>query len=366
MKLLIQPGDGVRDLVKGMASAKKSIEIVIFRFDHREIEQALANAVSRGVAVSALIASTNSAGEENLRKLELRMLGAGVTVARTDKDLIRYHGKMMIVDQRELYLLAFNWTHVDIDRSRSFALITKGRDVVQNAVRLFEADTKRIPYQPANGKLVVSPVNARKTLSEFIKGTKKSLVIYDPQVSDHAMMRLLEERADAGADIRIIGKVAGRIPGVRAHKLPHLRLHTRTMVRDETVAFLGSQSMREAELDSRREIGLIFRDAKTVGQMLRCFEADWAQVERAEKEGSVGRPPATKLANKVAKAVTRELPPVAPLVTGAVEAVVGEMANIDLVSDEVEEAVKGAVKEAVKEAVRDVVEDVLDKAVAKA
>jgi hypothetical protein len=50
-------------------------------------------AVTRGVSVRALIAHTNRAGEENLRKLEMRLLAAGVTVARTTGDLVRYDGK---------------------------------------------------------------------------------------------------------------------------------------------------------------------------------------------------------------------------------------------------------------------------------
>jgi cardiolipin synthase len=364
VRLLVQPGDGVRALVKGITAAKSTVEIVIFRFDQREVEQALASAVSRGVAVNALIASTNSAGEENLRKLELRLLGAGVTVARTQNDLIRYHSKFMIVDRRDLYLLAFNWTHQDIDRSRSFALIVSDRATVQEAVRLFEADTKRIPYEPVPRKLIVSPVNARKELTAFIKGAKKSLAIYDPQVSDRAIMRVLEERAAAGVTIRIIGKLAGSIPGVEAHKLPQMRLHTRTMVRDGNRGFLGSQSLREAELDSRREVGLIFRDAKIVSQLLKTFESDWAQVENAKDAAPDA--PAEKLAKKVAKAITKGMPEVAPILSGAVQAVVGDMAEGDLVSDEMEQVVRGAVKQAVKAAVRDAVEDVLEKASARA
>ena len=64
MRLLVQPGDGVLPLLKGIAAAKKSIDLVIFRFDQREVEHALANAVSRDVSVHALIAHTNKAGEE--------------------------------------------------------------------------------------------------------------------------------------------------------------------------------------------------------------------------------------------------------------------------------------------------------------
>src|SRR5256885_2864276 len=115
MKLLIQPGDGLDRLVKGIRKAKKSIEVLIFRFDRTEIERALANAVSRGVFVHALIAFTNRGGEKNLRALEMRLLAAGVTVARTSDDLLRYHGKMLIIDRRELYVLSFNFTYLDIE-----------------------------------------------------------------------------------------------------------------------------------------------------------------------------------------------------------------------------------------------------------
>src|SRR5579872_2721378 len=168
MKLLVQPGDGVRPLVKAINSARRSIEIVVFRFDQREIEHALATAVSRGVAVQALIAHTNRAGEESLRKLEMRLLAAGVTVTRTADDLVRYHSKFMVVDRKELYLLAFNLTYNDIEHSRSFGIITRRSVLVREAARLFEADVQRVPYEPGSESLVVSPANARKQLGEFI------------------------------------------------------------------------------------------------------------------------------------------------------------------------------------------------------
>ena len=208
MKLLIQPGDGATPLIKAISRAKSCIEIVIFRFDQREVERALAAAVSRGVSVQALIAHTNRAGEDNLRKLEMRLLGSGITVARTADNLVRYHGKMMIVDHRELFLLAFNLTHQDIDRSRSFGLITRSRDLVREAGRLFEADVKRHPYEAGSDKFIVSPVNARKLLAAFIKGAKQQLLIWDPEVSDPSMINLLEDRAKAGVDVRIIGRLS--------------------------------------------------------------------------------------------------------------------------------------------------------------
>ena len=106
MKLLVQPEDGIAPLLKAIRGAKTSIHIVVFRFDIAEIEEALAKAVTRGVPVHALIAHTNRGGENRLRKLEQRLLDAGVTVGRTADDLLRYHGKILIAD-KALFVLGF-------------------------------------------------------------------------------------------------------------------------------------------------------------------------------------------------------------------------------------------------------------------
>jgi phosphatidylserine/phosphatidylglycerophosphate/cardiolipin synthase-like enzyme len=348
-------------LIKGINRAKKSVEIVIFRFDRTEIERALANAVSRGVFVHALIAYTNRGGEQHLRELEMRLLAAGVTVARTADDLVRYHGKMMIIDRRELYVLAFNYTHLDIEHSRSFGVITINTKLVHEAVKLFEADTKRQPYTPGLASFVVSPVNARKQLAAFIKGAKRQLVIYDPEISDPVMIRLLEERASAGVDIRIIGRMTRPSPVLKVRKLSLVRLHTRTMIRDDREVFIGSQSLRPLELDARREVGIIFRDLRVAGRLIKTFHDDWEfKKQPLEQIVKAELPPAVRVAKKVARAVVKELPPVAPVVQTTVREVVGENVDIDLDPEELEETVKEAVKEAVKEVISEVIEEVAE------
>src|SRR5919107_2685210 len=100
-------------LLKAVRKARKTIDVVIFRFDRVELEKALEAAVTRGVVVRALIAHTNRGGEKSLRKLELKLLNAGVTVARTADDLPRYHGKILPVND-SLYVFGFNYTKLDI------------------------------------------------------------------------------------------------------------------------------------------------------------------------------------------------------------------------------------------------------------
>ena len=52
---------------------------------------------------------------------------------------------MFIIDDKILYMLGFNFTHMDIDLSRSFGLAVTKNGVVKEAIRLFECDSKRRP-----------------------------------------------------------------------------------------------------------------------------------------------------------------------------------------------------------------------------
>ena len=347
MKLLIQPENGIEPLLEGLRSAKKSIQILIFRFDRSEVERALVEAVQRGVEVQALIAFTNRGEEKNLRKLESRLLERGVTVTRTADDLVRYHGKMFLIDRKELWLLAFNYTHMDITLSRSFALVIRSSDIVAEAVKLFEADAKRQTYRPGCNDFVVSPANARTQLMEFIKGAKKQLLLYEMKISDHDFVKVLSEKMAAGVDVRVIGRssVKGSVLNVRT--LP-FRLHARAIFRDGKEVFLGSQSLRKLELEARREIGVIVRDARIAHEMVQVFERDWEQSSPAMHGGidTVLDVPARRVAKELAKHIH-----VAPVVEQVLERVMDRSSDVPFEPSEVAMTVREAFRDEVHDAV---------------
>jgi cardiolipin synthase len=365
VKLIIEPAAGVGSLLTAIKSAKTRLEIAIFRFDRKDIETALKAAAKRGVKVTALIAFTNRGGFERLRQLELRFLDAGIIVARTSDDLVRYHGKYLVIDRRVLYMLSFNFTHLDIDHSRGFGLVTTHSHWVREAARLFRADCTRTKFVPKTETFVVSPANARKVLGKFLKGAKSQLLIYDPKISDKEMLQILQERAKAGVEIKVIGSVAGR-GQFEFQKLAGMRLHTRTIIRDRRQAFVGSQSLRILELDSRREVGLIVQDAKVVHTLIETFETDWvststkkAAVGPKEPDSPTDEPVAvsSKDAAKAVQILTKELDPLAVRVKQAVKKAVAQ-AGEDVIHDQdvkvtMQKVVKKAVKKAVKEAVKD-------------
>jgi len=284
VKVIVQPEDGVAPIVDAIRGANRSIDIGIFRLDRGDIAKALKSAVDRGVPVRTLIAHTNSSGEKRLRKLEKKLLETGATVARTDDDLVRYHNKLMIVDRKELYVLGFNYTNNDIKKSRSFGVITKKKALVQEALKLFEADMQRQPYTPSLSTFLVSPLNARERLARLLKGAHKQLCVYDPKLTDPLMIRILQQRERAGVDVRILGRIAKRGNGLPAAKYPGKRLHVRAIIQDGKCAFVGSQSLRKLELDSRREVGVIVKDPGIVGRLSEIFERDWALTDHGKSK----------------------------------------------------------------------------------
>jgi cardiolipin synthase len=284
VKLIVEPDDGIGPVVCALRKAKTSIDIGIFRLDRGDVARELRAAVARGVPVRTLIAHTNRGGDKRLRKLEQDLLKTGASVRRTDDDLRRYHNKIMVVDRATLYVLGFNYTALDVNKSRSFGLVTRKRELVQAAIKLFEADSLRRPYAPGPKAFVVSPVNARTRLAAFLRGARKQLLVYDPKLTDPTMIRILQERVSAGVSVRILGKLGKRGAGLTAEKFPGKRLHVRAIVRDGRQAFVGSQGLRKLELDGRREVGLIVTDPKVVARMAAVFEADWSETERARQD----------------------------------------------------------------------------------
>jgi hypothetical protein len=284
VSLIVEPEDGIGPILSAINKAKTGIDIGIFRLDRGDVAKALQAAVARGVPVRTLIAHTNRGGDKRLRKLEQNLLKTGASVRRTDDDLHRYHNKIMIVDKSRLYVLGFNYTALDVDKSRSFGLVTKNRILVREAIKLFEADSLRQPYSAGPKAFLVSPVNARERLAIFLRGARKQLLLYDPKLTDPMMIRILHERRAAGVSVRILGTLGKSGAGLTAEKFPGRRLHVRAIVRDGRQAFMGSQGLRKLELDGRREVGVIVTDPKVVSRMAAVFESDWALTDRAKQD----------------------------------------------------------------------------------
>ena len=100
----------------------------------------------------------------------------------------------------------------------------------------------------------------------------------------------LFDRVRKGIEVRVLGAVGKRAKVFRADTLKSLRLHARVIIRDGREVFFGSQSLRTAELDSRREVGIIVKDPKIVKGISEVFEKDWSETKVAKAEQDEEQP----------------------------------------------------------------------------
>ena len=359
IELMTQPGSGITSLLDGIENARQSIHIVIFRFDRREVELALKRAARRGVFVHALVSHTSAGqgGEITLRKLEMRLLADGITVTRTASDLLRYHSKIMVVDSTRLYLLAFNFTYLDIDRSRSFGIVTHNEAWVREAEKLFQCDTTRQEYTSECESFIVSPANSRQRLLALLGDAQRQLLIYDDRLSDPAAMSLLAAKVRSGVDVRVIGSVGRRATGVSSGRLK-IRLHAQVIIQDGERLFLGSQSLRSLELDARREAGIVTCDPEIIRRISEVFESDWRTIQGAQPvapgSGALPGVDAAELAKFIDMPPT-QLPPVfsAELVRAAIKEAIKDAIMETVLPSNTDMPLKAAVKQAAREALHE-------------
>jgi phosphatidylserine/phosphatidylglycerophosphate/cardiolipin synthase-like enzyme len=222
---------------------------------------------------------------------------------------------------------------------------------VKEALKLLLADSNRTPYEAGLDTFVVSPINARKQLLALIHRAKTELLIYDPRLADAEVLRVLNERGKEGVSIKIIGALGRQSAQLKVRALGGFRLHTRTIIRDRREAFVGSQSLRSAELDSRREVGVIVPDSKVVRGLLNTFEAGWGAKEAVTTAAS------QRQMKQMLKKTVKKLSTLNPLVKEAVEDVVSKKGNASLNAKDVKETVEKAVKEAVRERVQEMLNE---------
>jgi hypothetical protein len=157
-------------------------------------------------------------------------------------------------------------------------------------------------------------------------------------------------------EIKIIGSVGKQNPGLDVRNLAKMRLHTRTIIRDRRQAFVGSQSLRMAELDSRREVGVIVREPKVVNGIIKTFEADWAASAVEQNQQSEAN---LKDIKKAVRELVKKLSPLSPIVEEAIKEAEAGTGSANLNPQEMKETVKEAVKEAVRERVEEMVSESL-------
>jgi cardiolipin synthase A/B len=139
--------------------------------------------------------------------------------------------------------------------------------------------------------LIVMPDDSAKPILEAINGATKSLRIKMFIFSDPSILKAVIDAQHRGVKVRIMLNPARR-DGESENKETHKKLaaagvevidsnpeydvtHEKSMVVDDTTAFVSSLNLDTKNLTETRDYAIVTSHAHEVAEVIECFEADW-------------------------------------------------------------------------------------------
>lgn len=334
----VQPNDGIQPVIEFIESARRSVDISIYRIDSdfTPLIDALQRTVDRGVPVRISI-SRQLVGQPNppqgnsqqiVVQQQLQALGIQVELSRPE---FHYgHEKSIIVDAGtpEARAMIADWNlqasyfgpnQYGPVGARGMAVINSDPQDVATIAAYFDANWP--PYAPypvsTRASLVWSPSgieyspvgNSVAVLTDFINGAKTRLDIYAEYIQDNSfLIDMVIARAQAGIAVRIVANSSGQSPAMVAklrgagiqirfdpiydgNTSDPMFVHSKTMFADigtpEQVAFIGSQNTFINESpEAILELGVLARNPETIDRAFAYFEQDWSTATETQASPS--------------------------------------------------------------------------------
>ncbi|SRR6266487_317149 len=300
VQLFVEPNDGDRVITNALAGAKKSVLLEMYLLTERNVIRGLEEAAQRGIDVRVMLemhpyGSGSVSPQETLDRLQ----AAGVKAEATSPDFSLTHEKGMVIDGSTAYIMTSNFTASALGsgsytKNREYGIIdTNGQDV-QAVTTIFNADWNRSSPQINDSNLVVSPVNSRGAFEALIKSAHKTLLIEAEEMQDSDIEQAIVSAGQRGVQVEVLlpapssssssdstgdsnssGISTISHTGVQVREDPRLYMHAKMMLVDGQRAFVGSENISAASLDSNRELGILVSDQKALSTLQQTFQQDW-------------------------------------------------------------------------------------------
>ncbi len=282
LHFFVLPDDGLTPVLDALNAAKRTLDIYVFRLESDAIATALADAVGRGVAVRAILDNNAATAKAAYHQLQQ----AGVNVKWSPPYFVKSHAKCFVADGAVAAIFTLNFVDKWED-TRDYGIISDDRAIIAAFEASFEADWQLAAGQPSAAQvapLIVSPVNSRAAVLDYIKQAQSNLLIEHQQFSDPQVIAAIAERANAGVNVQLAVEQSDSAGGVEQLRqlAPHivatypqsLHIHCKLLIRDHATMLLGSLNLTAESLDQRREISLIVDHAVAVKRAIDIFQRD--------------------------------------------------------------------------------------------
>lgn len=284
LEVAVLPDAGATPFVSVLARAKRTIRVMVYELGTGPILDALEAKARAGVKVQVIL----DVGKTDVNaKYKTRLEAAGATVLWSDPQFSYMHAKVLIVDEAEAVISTGNYADFRMKMERNYAVHDADAADVDALVKLFDADFGRKAPDLTCTRLLVSPVNAKQRMLDFIASAKTEILVESMQLADTDVRDALAKQKAIGVDVRVIladpswitaNTEAAAFLGnsaIEARQMKVLAVHVKAIVVDGKAAYAGSENLSWTSLTKNREVGVIVTEAANAATMQATFEKDW-------------------------------------------------------------------------------------------
>ncbi len=273
------------DIVSQIDNAQERVYLEAYIFTERDMRDAIIRAHSRGVEVKVLL-ENNPYKAPYLNDSHYNDLdSAGVNVAWSDP--LNYslnHAKMLIIDDT-VYVSTGNFSYSLFKHNRDFLIKIHDSEFLEILEALFLWDFWHKNIGIYHENLVLSPDYSRSKLTNLVRWAQKSIDFYFPYLADEDFQNVLFELAASGIKIRWIVDTTFYKENpelielyisnwINLRKINSWKLHAKSIMVDDRIAYVGSINFSTYSFDENREIGVILQEQNVVTTLLEVFNSD--------------------------------------------------------------------------------------------
>jgi phosphatidylserine/phosphatidylglycerophosphate/cardiolipin synthase-like enzyme len=291
--LIVLPDESAKPIVKAVDSAKTSLRIKMFVFSDPQLLKSVEAAHKRGVKVRVMLNAARRTGEDSNRATRKLLERAGIEVLDSSPAFGVTHEKSMVVDEKTAFVKSLNWATENFTVTRDYAIATTHKKGVREVMDCFDSDWNRKTFKPGlSAHMIWCPNDGRERIAQFIDEAKHTLFLQNERYQDAVIIERLVRARTRGVKVHIMARpphtlkedkliegVGGlRIMddvGIKIHKLKHLKLHAKMLLRDGVRAIVGSINLAPGSFDDRRELAIEVGDDEIVERLQKIAHHDW-------------------------------------------------------------------------------------------
>lgn len=276
-QVIVEPQAGATPYVRAIAAARHAVDVEAYIITDREIVQALKDVAARAVTVRVIVAGNPYDDSSAVKQERAEFAGSRVQVrlapAQFERPYVYDHAKFLVIDPGTSsgvgILGSSNLDYSGLGGgNREYDWRTTQGATVSALATVFQADWGGRPTPVEASRVLVLSPGSETAIVSLISSAKHSVDIETEEFGDvpavmsaleadlhrHVTVRIVVPTSLSRWDMRQVDTLVG--DGGRAIGLRSPYPHSKLIVVDGHVAFLGSENFSTSSFLENREVGI--------------------------------------------------------------------------------------------------------------